>query len=147
MNENCHITCPQCGQINRLPAVRLNEQPNCGSCSQRLLDGRAQSLDDTTVERFLRNNDLPIVVDFWADWCGPCKAMAPTFTHMAERLKGRALFAKLDTDAAPDTARRYNIRSIPTLIVFAGGRELARQSGALDAGRMRSFIDAALADA
>ncbi len=144
MNTSLHVTCPGCGQINRLPAARLGEQPRCGRCKQTLLDGRVRSLDDDSLPTALTDNDLPLVIDFWAAWCGPCKTMAPVFAELAGRRRGQQIFAKLDTDAAPRMAARYGIRSIPTLIVFAAGRELARQSGALDATRLAQFIDQAL---
>ncbi len=140
MNDAIHVSCRHCGQTNRVPVARLAEAPGCGACKRKLLEGGPIDLDDAGFARYLKRNDLPIVVDFWAAWCAPCKAMAPAFAAVADALRGRALFAKLETDRAPQTASAYNIRSIPTLIVFRGGKELARTAGALDERRLQDFV-------
>ena len=106
-------------------------QPGCGRCHQPLLDGRPVALDDLNLDAVLRHSDRPVIVDFWAAWCGPCRQMAPQFQAAAAQLQGRALFAKVDSDACPEASARHAIRSIPTLALFVGGREIARQPGAM----------------
>jgi thioredoxin 2 len=139
------ITCLDCGQVNRVPADRLGAGPKCGTCGAALMPARAVEVDAATLEKAARTDDVPLVVDFWAPWCGPCKMMAPFFERAAQAFHGRAILAKLDTDGAPASAQAHGIRSIPTLIVFDRGRECARQAGALDASRLRTFIEQALA--
>jgi thioredoxin 2 len=143
MQDTLHLVCPACGQLNRVPHGRLGDDPVCGKCKRALLPAHPVGLDDDRFERYVTRNELPVVVDFWAAWCGPCKAMAPVFERAAADYAGRILFAKLDTDAGPRTAGAWNIRSIPTLIVFRQGQEVARQAGALDAARLRAFLQAA----
>jgi thioredoxin 2 len=140
MSENLHVACPHCATTNRVPTARLGARPNCGACKRPLFDRHPVALDATNFDRHLKA-DLPLVVDFWAAWCGPCRAMAPAFEQAAASLEPRARLAKLDTEAEPAIAGRYGIRSIPTLIVFAGGREIARQAGALPAGALVDWIE------
>ncbi|MGR7922722.1 thiol reductase thioredoxin [Zobellella denitrificans] len=134
------LICPACGAKNRVPATRLQQEPQCGKCKTALLPAGPLTLDGPRLERLLAHETLPLVVDFWAPWCGPCKMMAPVFEAAAGELQGRLRLAKLDTEAHPQAAARFGIRSIPTLIVFSGGKELARQSGALPAGQLRQWL-------
>ncbi|MGE3773617.1 MAG: thioredoxin TrxC [Gammaproteobacteria bacterium] len=138
--DSVHVVCPHCATANRVPAVRLDEQPNCGKCKARLFDGHPIALSRANFDRHLTASDLPLVVDFWAPWCGPCRQMAPAFEAAAATLEPRYRLAKLNTDDEGEIAGRYGIRSIPTLIVFARGREVARQAGAMPAGALVEWI-------
>lgn len=134
-----HVVCAHCGATNRIPVDRLGDDPVCGRCSQPLLDGRPVELSDADFERVVAGSDLPVVVDFWAPWCGPCQQMAPQFAQAAGALKGRALLVKVNSDESPQTAARFGIRSIPTLVRLDHGREVARVAGARPAGQIVQF--------
>jgi thioredoxin 2 len=127
------VGCPHCGAANRLPAARIDDAPVCGKCGQPLLQGQPIELGDDNFDAVVGATKLPVVVDFWAAWCGPCQMMAPAFKQAAAQLQGRALLVKVDSDANPQLSRRYGIRSIPTLLRLQGGVETGRQSGAVPA--------------
>ena len=133
MADGVKLTCLDCGQVNRVPAERLGAGPKCGTCGAALLDGKVREVDVATLEKAARSDGLPLVVDFWAPWCGPCRMMAPQFQQAAQSLKGTARLVKLNTEDHPEAGARYGIRGIPTMAAFRGGREAARQSGALPA--------------
>lgn len=139
-SPRAHVACPGCFSENRIPTTRLDQHPKCGRCGTPLLEGRPVALDEMHFDAFLKPAGLPVVVDFWAPWCGPCRQMAPAFEQAAQRMATQVRFAKVNTDEAQQLAGRYGIRSIPTLILFQGGREVRRVSGALDARAMMQWI-------
>lgn len=132
MESLTHVVCPGCSGVNRVPAARLAAKPVCGRCHAPLFRGRPVDLTNATFDVQVGRSELPVVVDFWAPWCGPCKTMAPGFERAAAELEPRVRLARVNTEAEPALGARFGIRAIPTLIAFRGGRELARQSGALE---------------
>ena len=146
-NESLHIVCGHCDSVVRLPGERLRESPRCPNCHHVLFDGKPVTLTAANFERHVSRGDLPLVVDFWAPWCGPCLAMAPYFETAARQLEPQLRFAKLNTEEHAAPAAHYAIRSIPTLIVFRGGKEAARHSGALDTAALTRWLKSVLAAA
>lgn len=143
--QQIEVVCPQCGSINRLAAERLGAGGRCGRCHQPLFMGVPTELDEMTFTRHLKRDSLPLLVDFWAPWCAPCRMMAPVIADAARRLEPAVRVAKLDTEAHPAVAQRFAIRSIPTLALFRDGREVARTAGAMDIGRVLDWVHGHLA--
>jgi thioredoxin 2 len=142
MSDPLQIVCPHCSATNRVPPERVGDKPRCGKCHEPLFDGRPVELDEAGFERHIANNDVPVVVDFWAPWCGPCRMMAPEYEKAAAMLEPNARFATVNTEEAQGLAQRFNIRSIPTIALFRGGREIARQSGAMGAAAIADWVRA-----
>jgi thioredoxin 2 len=128
-----HTVCPNCNAINRMPAVRLKDKPSCGQCHADIFTGHPPELTTRSFERHVGHNDIPVVVDFWAPWCGPCRLMAPEFEQASRELEPDVRLAKVNTEAEPSLGERFGIRGIPTLALFVAGREVARHSGAMRA--------------
>ncbi len=134
------ITCFDCGQVNRVPQEKLGKGAKCGTCGTSLLSNKPKEVDMAWLTKASRNDDLPLVVDFWAPWCGPCRSMAPEFAKAASELNGRARLVKLNTEEHPKASSKYNIRGIPMMAKFKGGREAARQAGAMPAAGIVNWV-------
>jgi thioredoxin 2 len=139
MSETLLIPCPACNGLNRIPAERLADAPRCGRCKAEVLPGRPIEVNQVNFASQLKG-DLPLLIDVWASWCGPCQAFAPTFSQAAAQLQGRCRLGKLDSEANPQLSAQLAVRSIPSLILFQGGREVARQSGALPLPQLMAWL-------
>lgn len=135
------LTCLDCGQINRVPVGRLGPDAKCGTCGAPLISAKAVEVDTDMLAKAVRNDDIPLVVDFWAPWCGPCKMMGPEFSKAAKTLSGKARLVKLNTEHHGSAGTKYNIRGIPTMVAFRGGRESKRQSGALREAQIVDWVN------
>ena len=144
MTDPIHIVCPHCHTTNRVRADQLGSAPTCGSCKKALFTAHSAALDEAAFDRHISRNGIAVLVDFWAPWCGPCRQMAPAYEQAAAQLEPQVRLVKVDTEAVPSLGARFNIRSIPTLALFRGGREIARQPGAMGAADIVRWVQASL---
>ncbi|VAW55223.1 Thioredoxin [hydrothermal vent metagenome] len=140
MSNVKHIVCPACNATNRIPTTKLSDEPSCGKCYGALFTGQPVELNATNFQQHVNRNDVPVVVDFWAPWCGPCKSMAPAFEQVSAELSPEVRLAKLNTEEEQTIAGHLNIRSIPTMVLFKNGREVTRKMGAMSAADIRSWV-------
>ena len=140
MPETVEMVCPRCSAVNRVQSDRLSDHPKCGKCSEEIFAGHPMELSAANFEKAIARTEIPVVVDFWAPWCAPCKKMAPAFQQAAGRLEPRCRLAKVNTESEPMLANQFGIRSIPTLVIFKSGKEVARQSGAMDLKSLLRWI-------
>jgi len=144
MSESIHIVCPYCNGTNRIPASPIPDEAKCGRCKKSLLDTKPIELTSENISQHLEKNDIPVIIDFWAPWCGPCKTMGPNFEQASRSFKGKVRFAKVNTEDQQSLGGHFNIRSIPTLILFKNAKEVDRVSGALDANALIQWINTKL---
>lgn len=142
MNATNHIVCPHCAAVNRIPSDRLRDDPKCGKCHQALFGPKPADVSGEAFRQHVSRNDIPVVVDFWASWCGPCRMMAPEFERASAELGPAARLIKLNTENEQDVAAQFSIRSIPTMIMFRNGAEVARQSGAMRSADIIRWVQA-----
>ena len=140
MSDSLHIVCPQCSAVNRIPRQRLAEQPKCGKCHQPLFNGRPLELNQAAFQKHVSRNDIPLLVDFWAPWCGPCKMMAPAYQQAAAQLEPQVRLAKVNTEVEQALGAQFGIRSIPTLMLFKNGKSVASQAGAMAAADIVRWV-------
>ncbi|RKZ60410.1 MAG: thiol reductase thioredoxin [Gammaproteobacteria bacterium] len=140
MTDSKHVVCPFCDATNRIPAEKLTANPACGKCHKALFGGQPVNLNAANFQKHINRSDIPVVVDFWAPWCGPCKMMAPAFAQASAELSPHVRLAKVNTEDEQTIGAHLNIRSIPTMVIFKSGREIARQAGAMSAADIKSWI-------
>ena len=140
MSTQIQLVCPHCSTTNRVESVRLGDRPKCGKCKEVLFDAHPIELTEVNFEKAITRNEIPVVVDFWASWCGPCKMMAPIFHQAAAQLEPRFRLAKVNTEIETRIAQQFGIQSIPTAIIFKNGKEIARKVGAMDLGTLLSWV-------